>query len=271
MQASKKLGIIGSGNIAQAILKGALHTQVIAPEDVFVYDIRPEVTAQLQSDLGVISCATSSELCKNADLILLAVKPFACRDALKLMQYDLTEQKALISVVTGWTKSDMLEELHRNTRILRVVPNTPALVGEGCMVLDAQHTLREDEFSFAKSLFSGCGEVFLLPEETFDAVTGLSGSGPAFVYQFITALANGGLYKGLPSDVSYRLAARTVLGSAKMVLESGIHPGQLKDMVMTPGGTTITGIHELEKGGFNGIVMDAVAASTEKASGVKKA
>ncbi|MGI6316260.1 MAG: pyrroline-5-carboxylate reductase [Christensenellales bacterium] len=270
MQTHKKLGIIGSGNIAQAILKGALHTQAISPEDVFVYDIRPEVTGRLESELGVISCSSSSELCKKADLILLAVKPFVCRDALKLMQYDLTGQKALISVVTGWTKEDILKELHKNVRILRVVPNTPALVGEGCMVLDAQHTLRDDEFSFAERLFAGCGEIFLLPEESFEAVTGLSGSGPAFVYQFITALANGGLFKGIPSDISYRLAARTVLGSAKMVLESGIHPGQLKDMVMTPGGTTITGIHELEKGGFNGVVMDAVAAATDKASDVKK-
>ena len=264
-----KLGFVGAGNMAQAILKGVLDKHVLGASDVLLYDPDTAKTQSLSKQYGVAVARSNAELSAASDIVLLAVKPNVCAAALKEIGQALSH-KALISIVTGWDMRRLQAELDGSVNILRVMPNTPSMVGEGMTAFDQSHTLSPDEFSFAKSIFSSIGRVTVVPASLMSAVTGVSGSGPAYVYMFIEALADAGVLAGLPRSAAYELAAQTVVGAGKMVLETGLHPGVLKDAVCSPGGTTIEAVYELESAGFRAAVMHAVDACILKADALSK-
>ena len=256
---TKKLGFIGCGNMGGAILYGALESGVIAKEHVFVYDINPAMRDKA-AGWGVTVSSDDAEVCRNADIILLAVKPQQAADALAMCR-DALDNKAMMSIVAGITVERLQAMIDGTPRILRIMPNTPAMVYEGAFALCSDHDFTEDELASAKAVYESIGIVEMVPEHLIDAV---SGGGPAYAAMFIEAMADGGVKQGLPRATAYRLAAQTCLGTAKMILETGMHPGQIKDMVTSPAGTTIEGCEKLETGGMRGAVMECITAATER-------
>lgn len=259
---TKKLGFIGCGNMGYAILSGAIASGALNKEDVFVHDISP-VAQERAGQLGVSLCANNVELIESCDVILLAIKPQQTKDALVEVGNAFSD-KALISIVAGITSMQLRAMIAGDVRILRCMPNTPAMVNAGAFALCSDNDFKDEEKKLADTLFPAIGVVEWLPEKLIDAVCGLSGGGPAYVAMFIEALSDGGVKQGLPRATAYRLAAQTVMGTAKLVLETGMHPGALKDMVTSPAGTTIAGVEELEKGGMRHSVMACVGAATER-------
>jgi len=252
-----RIGFIGAGNMASAMIQGALRNG-FCKEDMSAYDI----DASKVLALGVRAAAGIRELAGQSDMIFLAVKP----DALDNVLHELKEVctgKAFISIVAGRTMDSISGKLP-GARVLRVMPNTPLLVGEGAIALCANNTLTKEEMIFASDFFGGMGTVCALQEKLIDAVTGLSGSGPAYAFVFIEALADAGVMEGLPREVAYKLAAQTLAGAGRMALETGQVPAALKDAVTSPGGTTAAGLYALEKAGFRAAAMDAVHAATRR-------
>ncbi len=259
---TKKIGIIGCGNMGGAILYGALESGVLPKENACVYDINPAMMEKAKK-WGVNLATDDEEVCKIADIILLAVKPQNAAEALAMCGNAL-EGKAMMSIVAGVTVERLLHMVKGTPRILRIMPNTPAMVYEGAFALCSDNDFTDEELTAAKSIYETIGVVEMIPEHLIDAVCGLSGGGPAYAAMFIEALADGGVKQGLPRATAYRLAAQTCLGTAKMILEMGIHPGELKDMVTSPGGTTIEGCEALERGGMRASVIDCVNVASEK-------
>ena len=258
---TKKIGWIGCGNMGGAILHGALESGVISKDDAIVYDIKEEMMDKAKG-WGAALGESDADVCGKCDIVLLAVKPQQAKEALAQCGEAL-DGKALISIVAGVTVERLRGMISGNARILRVMPNTPAMVFEGAFALCADNDLASEEMAAAEELFRSIGVVEKVPETLIDAVCGLSGGGPAYVAMFIEAMADGGVKQGLPRATAYRLAAQTCLGTAKMILDMDIHPGQLKDMVTSPGGTTIEG-EALEKGGMRGTVIECINVATEK-------
>ncbi len=264
-----KIGIIGAGNMGEAILRGILSADMLPPENVYVFDLNTEKIADLQQELGVLTAQSSFAMISACDMVLLAVKPNILKSVLMECGTAL-ENKALLSIVLGWSRKDIAPLVPESCRVMRIMPNTPCLVGEGMMAFDADHTLTENELVFAKEMFSAIGKVELVPSYLMDAVTGVSGSGPAYCYLFLEAMADGGVRAGLPRNMAYTLAAQTMLGAAKMVLETGRHPGELKDAVCSPGGSTIEAVAALEKNGLRNAVLSAVNACVEKSIAMRQ-
>lgn len=259
---TKRIGIIGCGNMGGAILYGALESGVIARDQAYVYDINPAMMEKAKS-WGVNLVGSDEEVCDKSDIILLAVKPQNAAEALSQCKKSL-DGKAMMSIVAGVTVERLQNMIDGTPRILRIMPNTPAMVFEGSFALCSDNDFTEDELAAAKAIYETIGIVEMVPEHLIDAVCGLSGGGPAYVAMFIEAMADGGVKQGLPCATAYRLAAQTCLGTAKMILEKGMHPGELKDMVTSPGGTTIEGCEALERGGMRYAVIDCINAGTEK-------
>jgi pyrroline-5-carboxylate reductase len=256
-----KLGVIGAGNMGMAIINGYIKSGAVAA-DILVYDdYKKGIDKEIS---GIAECASIEELVEGADIVLLAVKPNVIDEVLEQVEKKYTGKAVIVSIVAGITISYMEGKLGKTSKIVRMMPNTPSLVNEGMSVACRNANVTKEEFEDILAVFRGIGLAEEVPEYMMDVVTGLSGSGPAFVYIFIEALADGAVMNGLPRDKAYRFAAQTVLGSARMVLETGIHPGQLKDMVASPGGTTIAGIKSLEENGFRNAVMAAVTSATIK-------
>ena len=259
---TQKIGIIGCGNMGGAILSGALASGIINPEQAYVYDISPAAMEKSKA-LGVNLATDDEDVCAKSDIILLAVKPQNAAEALEQCKKALNG-KALMSIVAGVTVERLQNMIDGTPRILRIMPNTPALVFEGAFALCSDNDFTAEELDAAKAIYEKIGIVEMIPEKLIDAVCGLSGGGPAWVAMFIEAMADGGVKNGLPRATAYKLAAQTCLGSAKMLLETGMHPGQLKDMVTSPGGTTIEGCEALERGGMRYAVIDCINVATEK-------
>lgn len=263
------LGFIGAGNMAGALLHGAVQRNVLPAKEIHIFDVDKRKMNALQNELGVQTHESCAEMIALCDIVLMAIKPNVVGKVLQENR-EVLKGKALISIAAGWSVDMLRRALSAQTRILRVMPNTPALVGEGMAALSKAHSLTEEEAAFAQRLFSALGRVVWVEEYQMEAVTGMSGSGPAYAYLFIEAMADGGVACGLPRAQAIEMAAQTLLGSARMVLESGQHPGALKDMVCSPGGTTITAVRTLESSGFRGAVLDAVIAACEKAMELKQ-
>lgn len=259
---TKKIGIIGCGNMGGAILYGALESGVLPKECAFVYDINPEMMEKAEK-WGVNLARDDEDVCAKSDIILLAVKPQNAAEALSQCGKAL-DGKALMSIVAGVTVERLRKMIDGSPRILRLLPNTPAMVFEGAFAICSDNDFSEEELETAKAIYEKIGIIEMVPEHLIDAACALNGGGPAYVAMFIEAMADGGVKQGLTRATAYRLAAQTCLGTAKMILEQGIHPGQLKDMVTSPGGTTIEGCEALEKGGMRGAVMECIRAATEK-------
>ena len=259
---NKKIGFIGCGNMGGAILFGALESGVLPKENAYVYDINPARMEKAEG-WGVNLCADDEDVCAKADIILLAVKPQNAAEALSMCKKAL-DGKAMRSIVAGVTEERLQNMIDGTPRILRLLPNTPAMVFEGAFAICSDNDFTEEELEIAKSIYGSIGIIEMIPEKLIDAACALNGGGPAFVAMFIESMADGGVKQGLPRATAYRLAAQTALGTAKMILETGMHPGQIKDMVTSPGGTTIEGCEALERGGMRGAVIDCINKATEK-------
>lgn len=262
-----KLGFLGAGAMGGAILNGALSSGLLKPDDIYVYDVSDEVKVKYNEE-GCHVCKQSYEL-RFADVIIVAVKPQYAKDALSSMG-DAFDGKAVISIMAGVKSSDVRNLISSNIRLLRIMPNTPALVNHGAFAFEEGTDFSNEEIRFAENLFGGMGICEWIPENLIDAVTGLSGAGPAYAYIFIEALADGGVLEGLPRNIAIKLAAQTVMGAAQMVLQTGEHPDVLKDKVCSPGGNTIVGVKTLEEHGFRGACIDTVVNAVERAKELSK-
>ncbi|MBT3595956.1 MAG: pyrroline-5-carboxylate reductase [Verrucomicrobia bacterium] len=259
-----KIGFLGAGKMATALASGFVAMGKVVPQNLIGSDPYPEALQVFKENTGGQITDKNTDVARDADLIFLAVKPDKVADALDSIQRYWRESHCLISIVAGAKLDQLAEHLPAGARILRVMPNTPALVGSSASAFALGEFATRVDAEITTSLLNSVGITEEVAEHLLDAVTGLSGSGPAFVYQFIEALSDGGVASGLPRELATKLAAQTVAGAAKMVLETGIHPGQLKDAVTSPGGTTIEGVHELEKGGLRATTMNAVRAAAAK-------
>ncbi len=264
MSAKLNIGFLGAGKMAAALAKGFVNAEIVFPREIIAGDPHEAARKTFAAEIGAKVVSTNAEIAKFANVLVLATKPDQVAAALADISGAFTKNHLLISIAAGVTLAKLEAALPAGARVIRVMPNTPALVGAGASAFALGKTATPADGELAKKLLSAVGVAFQVKEGLLDAVTGLSGSGPAYVYQFIEALSDGGVASGLPRDIATRLAAQTVLGAAKMVLETGQHPGALKDQVTSPGGTTIEGLHELEKGRMRAIVMSAVRAATEK-------
>ena len=263
-----KLGFIGAGNMGSAILNGILKEGFLTADQIAIADKQAAQCAQFASQ-GVCVMQDNKTLVDACECVLLAIKPIYTAQVIEEV-YEQLQGKFVISIVAGWTYDMLSGALPQSTRFVRVMPNTPLAVGEGMSLLSLRSRCTDDEFAFAKQIFASAGKVAEVEDHVFVAATSINGCGPAFVYQFIEALADGGVRYGVPRAMAYELAAQTLIGAAKMVQETGDHPGKLKDAVCSPGGTTIEGVYALEKGGMRAAVMDALGATIEKTMKLSK-
>ena len=259
-----KIGFLGAGKMATALARGFVRAELATPKEIIASDPHDAARKNFAAEIGAKSSISNADVAKFALILILATKPDQVPAALAEVRKEFTAKHLLISIAAGVTLAKLESALPADARVIRVMPNTPALVGAGTSAFALGKSATAADGELAKKLLTAVGEAFHVKEALLDAVTGLSGSGPAYVYQFIEALSDGGVASGLPRDIATKLAAQTVLGAAKMVLETGQHPGALKDQVTSPGGTTIEGLHELEKGRLRAIVMSAVRAATDK-------
>ncbi|HVU27614.1 MAG TPA: pyrroline-5-carboxylate reductase [Verrucomicrobiae bacterium] len=264
MATSLRIGFLGAGKMATALAKGFVRAEIVFPREIIAGDLFNVARSYFSKDTGAKAIASNAEVLKFANVLILAVKPDQVAPVLSEVHEHFNKQHLLISIAAGVTIPKLENLLPDGARVIRVMPNTPALVSEGASAFALGKNATAADGEIAQKLLSAVGVAFQVKESLLDAVTGLSGSGPAYVYQFIEALSDGGVAAGLPRDIATKLAAQTVLGAAKMVLETGQHPGALKDQVTSPGGTTIEGLHALEKGKLRATVMSAVRAATEK-------
>jgi pyrroline-5-carboxylate reductase len=271
MATKLNIGFLGAGKMATALAKGFVRAEIVFPREIIASARSAATRKCFATETGAKPTAANSDVLKFANVIILGVKPIQVAEVLAEQRDNFTKQHLLISIAAGVTLARLENLLPAGTRIIRVMPNTPALVGEAASAFALGKSATAADGELAKKLLSAVGVAIQVKESLLDAVTGLSGSGPAYVYQFIEALSDGGVAAGLPRDIATKLAAQTVLGGAKMVLETGQHPGALKDQVTSPGGTTIEGLHALEKGKLRATVMSAVRAATEKSKKLGKA
>jgi pyrroline-5-carboxylate reductase len=264
MASKLTIGFLGAGKMATALAKGFIRGGLVTSKQVIASDVSEAARLAFAKETGAKTTASNPEVAKFAEVLVLAVKPDQVAGALAEIRDHASEKHLLVSIAAGVTLTKLEAGLGGEARVIRVMPNTPALVGASATGFALGKSATVADAETATRLFSAVGVAFQVKESLLDAVTGLSGSGPAYVYLFIESLSDGGVAAGLPRDIATRLAAQTVLGAAKMVLETGQHPGALKDMVTSPGGTTIEGLHELEKGKLRGTVMSAVRSATEK-------
>ncbi len=257
------LSFVGGGKMAEALAGGVVAGGLLAPEKILICEPLPERRDALAEKLGVRVSACNADAAQ-AEVIVLAVKPNVVPAALDSIRSAVTADHLIVSIAAGVTLAALEAGLPEGARVVRVMPNTPCLVRAAAAGFACGRAATEQDAHTVERLLSAVGVAFRLEEKLLDAVTGLSGSGPAYVYLMMEALADGGVRMGLPREVAQTLAAQTLLGAAKMALETGLHPGRLKDMVMSPGGTTADGIFALEQAGVRGALMDAVEAATRK-------
>jgi pyrroline-5-carboxylate reductase len=263
---ARRWGFVGSGKMATALVRGMIRAGAADPDRILVSDPIAEARRTLAGDSGVRPVESNAEVARDAEVVVLAVKPQSMAEVLTELRPSMTADHLVISVAAGVTLGRLADGLGPDCRLVRTMPNTPALVGEGAAAYCLGPNASEADEATVRSLLGSVGRAYRVSESSLDAVTGLSGSGPAFVYAVIESLSDGGVRMGLPRDVATALAAQTVLGAARMALETGLHPGVLKDQVTSPGGTTIAGLHALERGGLRAALMDAVEAATRRSA-----
>lgn len=265
------IGMIGTGNMGSAILRGIVDASYVKASQIIAFDASSRRMNELEEDIPGIQLARDClEVAEKADLIILAVKPIYVKDVIVEIHSALNG-KAVLSIAAGWTVNMLENALYgTSATYLRVMPNTPALVGEGMTALCDNTTFSKEDFNYAKGIFDSIGKTKVLPERLFDGVVAVSGSSPAYVYMMIEAMADAAVKEGIPRVYAYEMAAQSVLGSALMVLSSGTHPAALKDAVCSPGGTTIEAVEELERKGFRAAIMDAMDACARKSRELSK-
>ncbi len=258
-----KFGFVGSGKMATALVQGVTRSGALRREDILVSDAAPGVAEKLAAEAQV-AASTNEELVQQAGVLVLCVKPADALDALRSLRA-AAAKKLVISIVAGLPLAALQEAAGPEVRIVRVMPNTPALIHRGAAAYALGANATPDDAAITEKIFGAVGVVVRVKENLLDVVTGLSGSGPAYVYLVIEALSDAGVLMGLPRDLSLKLAAQTVAGAAQMVVETGRHPAALRDEVTSPGGTTIAGLEALEAGAVRSAFLSAVRAATERA------
>ncbi len=258
------IGVIGVGNMGAALLRGWLESGLLTPDGLLIADADERRLQEVAGEFGVPT-GTDQEVAARSGVLLLAVKPQIIPQVLAEIRPYVDASKLLISIAAGVSLAFLAQQVP-GARLIRVMPNTPTLVQAGMAALAAGPNCRPEDLELAQELLAAVGLAVTVPEHLMDAVTGLSGSGPAYVFVMMEALADGGVKMGLPRAIAYELAAQTLLGAAKLYLETRDHPGRLKDMVTSPAGTTIAGLHVLEQGGFRGLVMSAVEAAAKRSA-----
>jgi pyrroline-5-carboxylate reductase len=270
MSLGLSIGFVGAGKMASALAEGFLRAGLVTPAQLVANDIAETARTVFASATKAKVVATNTAVAQAATVLILAVKPDAVSAALAELRSTITPAHLVISIAAGVTLAKLEAALPAGTRVIRVMPNTPALVGAGACAFALGQAATRDDAAVTQQLLSAVGVAFEVKEKLLDAVTGLSGSGPAYGFLMIEALSDGGVAAGLPRDIATKLAAQTLAGAARMVLETGLHPGALKDNVASPGGTTIEGLHELEKAGVRGALMNAVRAAAERSKQLGK-
>ncbi|MDB5340081.1 MAG: proC [Planctomycetaceae bacterium] len=262
---TRHIGFIGAGKMATALAKGFISAGCCTAEHIIASDVVPAAREYFTAETHAPGVIANADVVSHSEILFLAVKPQNMAAVLAELKPLLTPEHLVISIAAGITLATLEAGLGSGRRVIRVMPNTPCLVNASASGYALGSAATAEDAQTVERLLSSVGLAFKVQEHLLNAVTGLSGSGPAFVYLMIEALSDGGVRMGLPRDVAMRLAAQTLLGSAKMVLETGLHPGELKDAVTSPGGTTIAGLHALERGGLRASLMNAVEAATLRA------
>ena len=267
---SRILGFIGSGNMGQAMIGGVVKAKLFESRDIIVSDRDQAKLETIQKTYGVQTTTDSLEVARKADLLILAVKPNIYPQVLESIKDVLTPKKIIITIAAGVAIAEVESIIGPEAKIVRTMPNTPALVNEGMSALCPNSNVAEGDLAEVKAIYESFGKAEIVEEKLIDSVVGISGSSPAYVFMFIEALADAGVLGGMARDKAYKFAAQAVLGSAKMVLETGRHPGDLKDMVCSPGGTTIEAVATLESEGFRQAVIKAVVDCMKKSQAMSK-
>ncbi len=261
------IGFIGCGNMAKAMIKGIISSGVAKPQDIIASDVYLPALNEVKENLKINTSHDNTDVVKGADVVFIAVKPRFYEDVISEIKPDLGDDTIVVSITPSYTLKDLEDLFDINTKIVRIMPNTPAMVGEGMTAMCLNSNIRESESGILKEIMEGFGRVEVVPEYMMSAVVAVSGSSPAYAFMFIEAMADAAVLKGMARKQAYTFAAQALLGSAKMVLETGRHPGDLKDMVCSPSGTTIEAVRVLEEMGFRASVIEAMIACAEKAEG----
>lgn len=261
---TKKIGFIGCGNMGKAMIAGIIESKIAKPEDVMVSDVAPQALEQIHKEYKVCVTQDNKSVVEASDYIFLAVKPQYYEEVISGIRERVTQDQVLVSIAPGKTLEWLEEKMGKPCKIIRTMPNTPAMVKEGMMGICANTRVTNEELQTLREICEGFSKTEVVAEHLMDVVTAVSGSSPAYVFMFIEAMADAAVEGGMPRKQAYTFAAQAVLGSAKMVLETGIHPAELKDMVCSPAGTTIQAVRVLEEKGMRAAVMDAMKACLDK-------
>lgn len=263
-----KIGFVGCGNMATAMIRGILDSKMVSADEICASAKSDKTREKIAKELGIISCQMNSEVVAASDVVFLAVKPQYYEEVISEIKGAVTADKIMVTIAPGKTLAWLAEHLGEGVKIIRTMPNTPAMVKEGMMAMCKNDLVTEEDMNSVIRICESFGKVEIISEHLMDAVVGVSGSSPAYVFMFIEAMADAAVADGMPRAQAYKFAAQAVLGSAKMVLETGLHPGVLKDMVCSPAGTTIEAVRVLEEKGMRSAVMDAQNACVKKAKGM---
>lgn len=263
-----KIGFVGCGNMATAIIKGIIKKQIIEEENIMASAKTKTTLERVQRELGIKVSMDNSEVVKNSDIVVLAVKPQYYQEVIEQIKDTVSDDQIIISIAPGKTLAWLQDCFGKSVKLVRTMPNTPALVGEGMTGACRNKYVTDEDYATVLQILGSFGEVETIPENLMDVCVSVSGSSPAYIYILIEAMADGAVADGMPRAQAYKFAAQSVLGSAKMVLETGKHPGELKDQVCSPGGTTMEAVRVLEEKGFRSSVIEAMKACVRKARGL---
>ena len=266
----KKIGFIGCGNMAQSMIGGIVKSKLVVPGYIMASAITEKNLNHAKQSYGIIVSNNNIDTVRFSDIIFLAVKPNIYESVIDEIKGSLKKDSIIITIAAGISMSYIEKAFGYKLKVVRTMPNTPALVGEGMSALCANELVTKEDLGLVLKIFESFGKAEIIAENLMDAVAAISGSSPAYVYMFIEALADGGVLDGIPRDKAYKFAAQAVLGAAKMVLETGMHPGILKDNVCSPGGTTIEAVATLEEKGFRSAILSAMKSCTNKSKEMSK-
>ena len=266
----KKIGFIGSGNMAKAMIGGIVKSKLVDSNNVIASDLNELVLENVKNEYGINVTTNSKEVVKFSDIIIVAVKPNVYDIVLEGVKELVDDKKIIVTIAAGKTIESIENVIGNDKKVIRTMPNTPALVNEGMSALCKNKNITDEELNIVKEIFNSFGKAEILNEYLIDSVIGVSGSAPAYVFMFIEAMADAAVLAGMPRNQAYTFAGQAVMGSAKMVLETDKHPGELKDMVCSPGGTTIEAVKTLEAEGFRSAVIKAIGDCIEKSKEMSK-
>lgn len=266
----RKIGFIGCGNMGKAMIKGILDAELVDKKDILVSAKTPQTLENIEKEFGIATTLENKKVARQVDILFLAVKPYLYEKVLREIKEDIKEDSIVISIGAGISLDFLKKNLKDGSKFIKSMPNTPALVGEGMSAISLGENLMEEEVEDLLKIFKSFGKVEIIDESLMDGFTAICGSSPAYIFILIEAMADAGVKEGITRQMAVNMSAQAVLGAAKMVLDTGKHPGELKDNVCSPGGTTIESVIALEKTGFRASIMEAVEICANKSKAMKK-